>query len=122
MSTAPAVWDFDGSDDNHHPVRRGDSFSHAFTFVDDQGAAIDKSSSTVTAQIRDLPGDLGVVFEFDVTVTGAANNVVTIRATPVETAQLAPGDYGWDLQEDDGTDTVTRLAGRVTVVQDYTRP
>lgn len=123
MSAAPAVCDLNGEDAQAAPIRRGDTYSHSFTFVTEAAAAIDKSASTFRAQVRDQPGDSSTaVASFTVAVSGAGNNVVTISLTAVQTAQLAPGLYGWDLEETASGTVTTRLAGEALVTQDYSRP
>lgn len=122
MSTSPAVLHLNGEDEQAAPIRRGDTYSHAFTFVNGAGTAINKSAVTILAQVRDRPGDGAVVAEFTSAVSGASSNVVTISLTALQTAQLAPGThYGWDYQETESGVVTTRLAGEVTVTQDYSR-
>lgn len=122
MSAAPAVLDLNGEEDQAAPIRRGDTYSHAFTFVTAAAAAIDKSASTFRAQLRDLPGDASsAVVSFTVAVSGAGSNVVTISLTATQTAQLAPGVYGWDLEETAAGVVTTRLAGEAVVSQDFAR-
>ena len=122
MSAAPAVLNLNG-DGYAAPIRRGDTYSHPFTFVTSAGAAIDKSACTFRAQIRDLPGDAAAATaSFTVALSGAGSNVVTISMTATQTAQLAPGTYAWDLEETTGSTVVTRVAGEAVISQDVSRP
>lgn len=121
MSVAPAILHLNGAQRQAAPIRRGDTYSHTFSFVDAAGTPIDKSTSTFLAQIRPTP-DGTVTETFAVTVGGTGSNVVTVALTAEETAMLTPGVYVWDLQETAGGVTVTRLAGKVTVTADVSRP
>jgi hypothetical protein len=121
MSAAPATLHLNGDTAQAAPIRRGDTFSHVITFVDDAAEAINKASSTFVAQIRNLPGDGAVIQAFTTAVSGAGSNLVTVSLTATQTAALTPGTYGWDLQETAGTEVTTRVAGDVLITQDFSR-
>ena len=120
MSIAPAPLHLDGSTGGAAPIRRGDDYSHAITWVTDVPAAIDKSAVTILAQLR-LTADSAVVATFGSTVTGAGNNVVTLTLADTVTDDLVPGHYVWDYQETEGGVVTTRLAGRAVVTADVSR-
>ena len=120
MSIAPAPLHLDGSAGGAAPIRRGDDWAHAITWVTDAPAAIDKSGVTILAQLRSSP-DSAVVATFGSAVSGAGSNVVTLSLADTVTALLTPGHYVWDYQEVESTVVTTRLAGRAVVTADVSR-
>jgi len=121
MSVNPGHLDLNGKHGQAPALRCGDTYDHPLTFVDSNGAAIDKSTATFMSQIRPSETSEIIIADFGIAITGAGNNVVTISLDATLTAPLIPGKYVWDLQETIGLTTVTRLAGEAVVESDVSR-
>lgn len=101
---------------------QGDDWSFPATLKDQAGAAIDLTGYTFLAQAR-TRASAGVAFTLTVTVTDAANGVVTVTVDAATTADIGPGTYVWDLQWTDAAgDIRTILAGTITVLPEVSRP
>ena len=102
-------------------IYRGDDFYYQFQFTDDQDPpeALDLSTYTFTAQIRDQP-ELGskVYADFYIDDDDAADGVIVIHLVASDTT-IPPG-Y-WDLQVDDGATIQTWIKGAVITSGDVTR-
>jgi hypothetical protein len=88
---------------------RSDDFS---TLVD---FSISMVSYTVTAGITSLVTGAQVV-PFTVSVVSATNGQVNISLTDTQTAALARGTYGWQMQWTENNATRTALTGTVEVI------
>jgi hypothetical protein len=88
---------------------RGDDVSALMDF------SIDKPGYTVTAGITSLVTS-AQVRAFTVTIVSAALGQVNVSLTDTQTAALAAGSYGWNLQWTVGNDTRTALTGYVEVL------
>lgn len=102
-------------------IYQDDDFSQALQFKDETGTAIDITSWTLKAEIRDKPGGSTLVETFTITTVSAANGQVTLDLSDVETLALTPGTYSWDLQRTLSGLKTTLLAGEVRVRADVTR-
>jgi hypothetical protein len=121
MSNSPARLDLNGKKYQAAPIRCGDDFIHPITFEYSDGQPINKSAVTWLCQLRPFASSDIIVATFDITVTGADSNIVSIILTDTVTALLEPGNYVWDLQEIDGSTTITRVAGVAVVEPDVSR-
>jgi len=120
MGFEPARVDFTGRRPEHPPIRRGDVWSHAFTFYDDDGTTPLPmgASGDWLCQIRPDTED-PVTVAVTVVVSGASSNIVTLSLTKVQTAALTPGDYVYDAQKTN--DGITWIEGAIVVVPDVSR-
>lgn len=98
-------------------IYQGDTYAHVVTIQDLAGAAVDITSRTYVARLKNRATD-AVVLSFTAAVTDGANGQMTVSATAVATAALTPDSYAWDLQETNGSTVTTILAGIATVVKD----
>jgi hypothetical protein len=102
----------------------GDDFTMALTVTDSTGTAIDLTTSTVTATIRQLPmvpapaTSPPVLANFTCTV---ATNVVTLKLAHSDSANL-PARCVWDCQRADATGNITSLAGGKVYVAPQVSP
>lgn len=102
-------------------ITRGDTETIVVTLTTDGTTAIDITGRTYTAQLRSTPDISVISASFTCTVTnGAAGEVTCVMASTVS-AELSPGFYYWDLQENASGTISTVLAGTVTVLADVTR-
>lgn len=100
----------------HLDIYQGDVFTLSLDFD------VDLTGYTLEAQIRHDPDDTTPAETLTVTVTDAANGLVQLSLTAVETAALLPQRYWWDLQwTDPSGDVRTILRGRATVTAEITR-
>lgn len=102
-------------------ITRGDTETIVVTLTTDGTTAIDVTGRTYTAQLRSTPDISVISASFTCTVTnGAAGEVTCVMASTVS-AELSPGFFYWDLQENASGTISTVLAGTVTVLADVTR-
>lgn len=102
-------------------IFRGDDFTHTVTIQDANGAPINVSGRTYTSQLRRYPDSSSIAATFTVTMTNAATGVVVFSLPDATTSALAPGEYRYDIQQDNGGTITTLLAGTATVAADVTR-
>jgi hypothetical protein len=95
------------------------SLNLTFNRGDDFSALVDFSISmvgyTVTASVTSLVTGAQVV-ALTVSIASAANGQVNISLTDTQTAALARGTYGWQMQWTEGSATRTALTGFVEVL------
>ena len=98
---------------------RGDDWSIPGT-ITDNGAAVDLTGATVTAQLR--PRTESEDFTaFTVTVTDAAAGEVTLSMAAAVTALLRPGRYVYDVEVDGAGVQTYGNASTLVVAGDVTR-
>lgn len=103
-------------------IRRGDDLVMPLTMRDGAGAPIDLTGRSYTAQIR-ATTDAATALAITVTNTDLPNGLITLSLTDVQTRDNVPRTGVWDLQETDtGGLKSTLIAGKVTAVEDVTRP
>jgi len=101
-------------------VYRGDSYTHAVVLTTDGTTAVNITGRTYAAQVRTTTESSDVVATFT-TANGGSNGTVTLTLAAATTAALTPGSYVWDLQETNGANPTTLLAGACSVQGDVTR-
>lgn len=102
-------------------ITRGDTETIVVTLTTDGTTAIDVTGRTYTAQLRSTPDISVISASFTCTVTNGAAGEVTCVMTSTASAELSPGFFYWDLQENASGTISTVLAGTVTVLADVTR-
>lgn len=105
-------------------ITRGDTASFSFSFVEASGSGVvptNIAGRTYAAQIRDGAGVL--VATFTATPADAANGLLVLTLTSIQTAALVAGaTYWWDLQETVGAEVTTMFVGsRVFVAEQVTQ-
>jgi hypothetical protein len=100
--------------------RKGDTFERQFTFKDEDGAAIDLSSYTITMTVKDSAGTTVLTFSGgDWTGTPSAGQLTATKSATAMGA-TTPGTYTYDLQATVGTSKVTWLAGKFIIDAEVT--
>ena len=102
-------------------ITRGDTETIVVTLTTDGTTAINITGRTYTAQLRSTPDIAVISASFTCTVTNGAAGEVTCTMASTASAELSPGFYYWDLQENASGTISTVLAGTVTVLADVTR-
>jgi hypothetical protein len=102
-------------------ITRGDTETIVVTLTTDGTTAINVTGRTYTAQLRSTPDIAVISASFTCTVTNGAAGEVTCTMASTASAELSPGFYYWDLQENASGTISTVLAGTVTVLADVTR-
>jgi hypothetical protein len=102
-------------------ITRGDTETVVVTLTTDGTTAINITGRTYTAQLRSTPDIAVISASFTCTVTNGAAGEVTCTMASTASAELSPGFYYWDLQENASGTISTVLAGTVTVLADVTR-
>lgn len=102
-------------------IYKGDTYVHELRLKNSSNVAINITSRAYTGQIRKKRNSDIVLAEFTTQITDAANGVVTLSLTPIQTANLAAGIYVYDFQEINTSVVTTLVTGNVTVTGDVTR-
>lgn len=103
-----------------YKITRGDDFADTVTIKEGSpAAAVDVSSRTYTAQVRQTK-DGEVVASMTVDMTDAASGEVTYSIADTATADMV-GDYVWDFQQSTSGVIRTLMGGKFTVDADVTR-
>ena len=102
-------------------ITRGDTETVYATMTIDGSTPIDITGRTYAAQLRTKPDISIISASFTCTVTNGAAGEVTCTMSATDSAELDPGYYYWDLQENASGVISTILAGQVTVLADVTR-
>lgn len=103
-------------------IMRGDTeVVVAVLLQEDETTPINITGRTYTSQIRSTQDAAIIAASFTCAVTDGANGEVTCTLSATNSAELDPGFYYWDLQENASGVISTILAGRVTVLADVTR-
>lgn len=108
-------------------IDRGTTYAITGTYLDDDGAVVDISSSDVfftvkSAKYDDDADDSDAAILKDGVITDGPNGVYTITLTAEDT-YIAPGNYYYSIKIDvDGDDSDVKLlaSGRVKVVPNTT--
>jgi hypothetical protein len=104
---------------NNIVIDQGTTFSFTFNLTNADGSAKDLSSYSVAAQVRkSYYTSTKVDFTTDkVDLEGE----ITISLTSTQTSNLKAGRYVYDIEIDDGSETIRVLEGIVTVTPEVTR-
>jgi len=104
---------------NNIVIDQGTTYSFTFNLTNADGSAKDLSSYTIAAQLRkSYYTSTATDFTTD---TVDADGEITISLTATQTANLKAGRYVYDIEIDDGTETLRILEGIVTVTPEVTR-
>lgn len=103
-------------------ITRGDTETVVAVLTSDEaGTPINITGRTYTSQVRSAQDSSIIAASFTCTVTNGAAGEVTCVMSATASAELDPGFYFWDLQENASGTISTVLAGQVTVLADVTR-
>jgi hypothetical protein len=103
-------------------ITRGDTETIiAIIASDASGTPVDITGRTYTSQVRATQDTAIIAASFTCTVTDGPAGEVTCVMSPAASAELDPGYYYWDLQENASGTITTVLSGQVTVLADVTR-
>lgn len=102
-------------------VRIGDTESVNVTLQDANGAAINITGRTYSAQIREKASSTSALATFTCSVTNAAQGKFSCVLSSTSTASLSPANAVWDLQETYGSVITTLMAGEAIISRDVTR-
>lgn len=99
---------------------RGDDFTVIFEMTTDGSTPLNVSGRTYAMQMRTSP-DSTTATSWSCSVGGSNNNEVTCTVSDTVTANLTPGTYVWDLQENASGVITTVGGGSIKVAADVTR-
>jgi len=102
-------------------IYKGDTYTHSVTIKDSANTAIDVSSRTYIAQVRQSNAADTAEASFSVDTTDAANGVIVLSLTASQTGSLKSGTYYYDLQETAGIVITTLMYGDAVVTGDISR-
>lgn len=99
----------------------GDTKTVSLTMQDGDGAAIDITGRTYSAQIRTNVDDASPLATFSCSIISAAAGTMKAVLSATTTAALSPGDAVWSLVETSSGIVTTILRGDVQIVESVTR-
>lgn len=103
---------------------RGDTWTNKIVLTK-EGSPIDITGDQfwVTLKLNPVATDAEADAQREVTASGAdaTNGIVYVTLDAVDTVELTPGRYHYDIQRKAGNAVQTLLYGRVRVVRDITR-
>lgn len=102
-------------------ITRGDTETIVVNLTTDGSTPINVTGRTYSSQFRSSQDSSIIAAALTCTVTNGANGEVTCVLAAADSAELDPGFYYWDLQENASGTISTLLAGTVTVLADVTR-
>lgn len=102
-------------------MTRGDTETILVTITTDGTTAVNITGRTYSSQLRTSPDSTAVSATATCSVTNGAAGQLTAVFSAADTADLNPGYYYWDLQENASGVITTLLSGTVTVTADVTR-
>ena len=102
-------------------MTRGDTETISVTMTTDGTTPVNITGRTYTSQMRTSPEIAIISAAATCTITNGAAGQLTVTFSAADTAQLTPGFYYWDLQENASGIISTVLSGTVTVLADVTR-
>jgi len=104
---------------NNIVIDQGTTFSFSFELTNPDGSEKDLTTYTVNSQLRkSYYTSTSTAFTTDkINLTGE----ITISLTAAETSNLKAGRYVYDVEIDDGVETIRVLEGIVTVTPEVTR-
>jgi hypothetical protein len=103
-------------------ITRGDTETLVAVLTSDEsGTPIPITGRVYTSQVRNTQDSSIIAASFTCTVTDGAAGEVTCVMSAASSAELDPGYFYWDLQENASGTITTVLSGQVTVLADVTR-
>lgn len=110
---------------NLKPLYRGDSreYTLVFTDKDDEPIPITDWKVYFTVKLSYMDTDGRAVIRKDITVhTDPVNGKTKITLLPIDTRNIKPEEYWYDIQVKRGTDDIlTVMSGRLEIITDITR-
>jgi len=101
-------------------IWQGSTFIQEVVVKNSSNSAIDLAGYTGRGQLRENYDSTEFV-DFTVDVSAPATGVVTISLTAVETAEIKPGRYVYDIELVDGAIVHRIVQGTVTVYPEVTK-
>lgn len=102
-------------------MTRGDTETILVTITTDGTTAVNITGRTYSSQLRTSPDSTAIAATAVCSVTNGSAGQMTAVFAAADTADLNPGYYYWDLQENASGVITTLLSGTVTVTADVTR-
>ena len=102
-------------------IYQGDTYTHDVTLKDSSNTAIDISGRTYSGQIRPFAGSNDVTATFTTEVISGGEGRMRFSLSTAQTANIAAGNYVYDLQETNGAIVLTIMSGTVSVTAEVTR-
>jgi hypothetical protein len=102
-------------------ITRGDTETVVVNITTNGSTPIDVTGRTYRAQLRSTKDSAVISASFSCSITNAAQGQVTCVLSSASTANLTPGTYYWDFEENNAGVITTIIAGTVTVLADVTR-
>lgn len=102
-------------------ITRGDTETIVVNLTSDGSTPINVTGRTYSSQFRTSQDSSIISASLTCSVTNGASGEVTCVLAANDSADLDPGFYYWDLQENASGTISTLLAGTVTVLADVTR-
>lgn len=96
-------------------IYSGDTYSHELRLKDSSNVAIDITGRVYSGAMKISKMDTSSVAIFTTSISNAAGGIVTFTLSSNTTANITPGTYFYDFQEDNLGVVTTLLTGKATV-------
>lgn len=96
-------------------IYSGDTYTHEVRLKDANGVAINISGRVYSGAIKISKTSPDVIAVFNTNISNSAGGIVTFNLLPAVTANISPGRYFYDFQEENVGIITTLLTGRVVV-------
>lgn len=96
-------------------IYAGDTYTHELRLKDSSNTAINISNRTYTGGLKISKSSSDIVASFVSTITNASNGVVVFSLSSATTANITPGTYLYDFQEENVGVVTTLLTGKAIV-------
>jgi hypothetical protein len=96
-------------------IYKGDTYTHSVTLQDSNTSAIDVSTRTYVAQVKNSAASTEVIASFDIDTSDAENGVVVLTLSSTQTRGLKTGNYYYDLEETADSVITTLMFGDAIV-------
>lgn len=99
-------------------IYKGDTYVHELRLKDSSNVAINITSMSFKGAIKVSTQSSSNTASFEVSKTDASNGIVTFTISASNSANIRPGTYVYDFQQQNGAIVTTLLQGKVVVKSD----
>lgn len=96
-------------------IYAGDTYTHEVRLKDANGSAINIAGRVYSGALKVSKTSPDIVATFNTNISNSSGGVVTFTLLPSVTANISPGRYFYDFQEENVGVITTLLTGRAVV-------
>jgi LEA14-like dessication related protein len=102
-------------------IYKGDTYTHEVRIKNSANTAINISGRSYKVQMRKSKASDEIIASFTVSITNAANGVVTFSLDANTTSNISVGTYHYDFEETNGSYVTTLMGGKIIIVGEVSR-